>query len=71
MLQRLDAGIFRLMKRFISNCRCDPITSSQTKQLFQMHKSLFQACCPSNCKAAFEGVGITTKLSNTGEEIVK
>ena len=67
ILQPLDVGIFGPMKRFTSNCRIDQTTSRQTKQLSKMQKSLFQACCPSSCKAVLEN---TTILSNTGEEIV-
>ena len=62
MLQPLDVGIFGAMKRFMSNCKSDNSATQQTNQIFKIHKSLFQAACPSNCKAAFAATGIVTKL---------
>lgn len=63
MLQPLDVGIFGAMKRFMySNCKGDNRATQQTNQIFEIHKSPFQAICPSNCKAAFAATEIVTKL---------
>lgn len=44
MLQQLDVGVFGSMKRFMSNCKNIGDVSYQTKQLFKIHQSLYQAC---------------------------
>ena len=36
-----------------------------------MHKSLYQAACPSNCKSAFKATGVVTKIVQEGESFVE
>lgn len=71
MLQPLDVGIFASMKRFLSNCKTPSDFSPQSKQIFKMHKSLYQAACPSNCKSAFKATGVVTKIVQEGESFVE
>lgn len=67
MLQQLDVGVFGSMKRFMSNCKNIGDVSYQTKQLFKIHQSLYQACSPANCKTAFAATGIVTKPEKIGD----
>lgn len=71
MLQPLDAGIFGSMKRFLANCRKTMELAAQSKQIYKIHQCLYQACSPTNCKAAFRATRIDTKIEQIGENQYK
>ena len=71
MLQPLDAGIFGSMKRFLANFGKTMELTAQSKQIYKIHQCLYQACSPTNCKAAFRATRIDTKIEQIGENQYK